>query len=141
MAINCSGPICYCKGYKYQLQQTAWVMTNIKGVTALVPGFITLDPDGKLTIFRGYALDGPSGPAVDSADNMRASVYHDALYQLGRNGLDIKYKSVADRLYFDTCLADGMSVERAEIEYQAIKRFADNAWKGKDRELIYVGAK
>ena len=45
------------------------------------------------------AGDGPSGPAIDTKNFMRASLVHDALYQLMRLGtLDKSRRQYADRL-------------------------------------------
>lgn len=138
--IDCSGPICYCKGYKYQLQSIFWVQSPITGVTAVVPGFITLEPSGKLTIYAGYAWDGPSGPTLDTRDFMRGSLAHDALYQLMREGLlNISHRDTADRFLVALCLEDGMSEVRANWVYYAVKEFAQCAATRKDREKHYAG--
>ena len=142
--LPCSGPICYCKGYKYQLQQTFWVdlppTTGITGITALIPGFITLDPTGRLTIYAGYAWDGPSGPTIDTADFMRGSLVHDALYQLMREGLlNINHRNAADQLLITLCREDGMSEVRAAWVYYGVREFAQFAAERKDRRCFYAG--
>ncbi len=78
--------IAYRSGYKYQLAKAYSIGINIKPGKDIKTKFIKLDRTGKLTIVGGYAWDGPSGPVVDTKENMRASLVHDALYQLMRNG-------------------------------------------------------
>ncbi len=46
---------------------------------------VTLYKNGKLVIKKGYWWDGPSGGALDSKANLRASLAHDALYDLMRD--------------------------------------------------------
>jgi len=71
----------YRKGYKYQLYITYSYNTGIRGYEISTP-FLAMDRYGKLTIYAGYAWDGPSGPSIDTLTFMRASLVHDALYQL-----------------------------------------------------------
>ena len=90
----------YRSGYKYQLATRYSILINIKPKKDIKTEFIKLDAKGKLTIKRGYAWDGPSGPVVDTKENMRASLVHDALYQLMRHEeLSTKaYKDKADKI-------------------------------------------
>jgi hypothetical protein len=119
------------KGYKYELAETMTVhvpdiVINTRYVT--VP-YITLFYDGTLKIYAGYHWDGASG-IPDNPDNMRASLFHDALYQLMRKGLlDRKYKDVADKLFRDICIIDGMSKNWADFIYDGLKKFGDAATK------------
>lgn len=77
----------YKDGYKY------WVSRNWFYRTKIVPkapggnDFVFLTLDGLLVIKRGYAWDGASGPAINTKDFIRASLVHDALYQLIREGV------------------------------------------------------
>ena len=103
--------IYYRSGYKYQLVKGVQVETGMAwGIDAVVETpFLTLHPDGRLEIRSGYAWDGPSGPTIDTLDFMRASLAHDALYQLMRQGyIEPRYRKQADRLMRAICLADGM---------------------------------
>jgi len=87
--------------------------------------YINLTTGGVLTIKQGYAWDGPSGPTIDSADFMRGSLVHDALYQLMREGyLDRdQCRDAADRLLQAICIADGMSQVRAKWVYEGVQHF------------------
>ena len=86
--------------------------------------FVTLEPNGLLSLRRGYAWDGPSGPTLDTRNFMRASLVHDALYQLMREGLlDSSQRLYADRLLRKICRQDGMSRFRAWYVYRALRAF------------------
>jgi len=138
---SCSGLVRYCKGYKYQLQQTFWIDIPITSITAVVPGCITLVPSGRLTIYSGYAWDGPSGPTIDTSDFMRGSLVHDALYQLMREGLlNISHRDVVDRLLVALCRENGMSETRAAWVYYGVKEFAQFAAERRDRRYYYAGS-
>ena len=78
--------IFYCRGYKYQLDQTYVVQVSIKPRADIITEWIKLNRDGMLAIMDGYAWDGPSGPTIDTKNFMRGSLVHDALYQLMREG-------------------------------------------------------
>ena len=71
----------YKKGYKYQLVGTRRFKIDIKA--DINTAFIELDNRGCLVIKNGYAWDGAS-IIPDRLTNMRASLVHDALYQLMR---------------------------------------------------------
>ena len=62
----------YRSGYKYQLAKDYLIATNIKPDKDIDEKFIKLDVNGNLTILEGYAWDGPSGPVLDTKENMRA---------------------------------------------------------------------
>jgi len=85
--------------------------------------FIVLTADGLLTINKGYAWDGPSGPAIDTRNFMRGSLVHDALYQLIREKLLDQHTTLepADRLLQKMCKADGMSSLRAWWIYKVLR--------------------
>jgi Protein of unknown function (DUF1353) len=85
---------------------------------------ITLDPNGLLTIKKGYAWDGPSGPTIDTPNFMRGSLVHDALYQLMRAELlPQANREYADILLREVCIESGMSRSRAWVVYFAVRRF------------------
>lgn len=84
--------------------------------------FIELEPDGTLTIHAGYCWDGPSGPSVDTLTFMRASLVHDALYQLMREEkLPQSCRLPADELMREMNLEDGMGSFRAWYTYHAVR--------------------
>ena len=86
-----SASISYLKisGYKYQLAEDYSFETGMELESAVRgPGdWVRMSRVGRLKLKRGYAWDGPSGPALDTSDLMRGSLVHDALYQLMREEL------------------------------------------------------
>jgi hypothetical protein len=123
--------IAYKKGYKYQLVEDYVVSIPIKPDAEIlsISDFVTLTSAGLLTIKRGYAWDGPSGPTFDTRSFMRGSLVHDALYQLMREGcLDKdKYREPADRLLQSMCRQDGMNALRAWWVYKGLRIGGDPA--------------
>lgn len=133
--------IVYKKGYKYQLQSTHVIKTQIYcGVDIECP-FITLYQDGYLWIHNGYAWDGLTGvPDFDSG--MRASLVHDALYQLMRTGrLNRKYKSDADILFYEILIQDETPHGVAALMYEGVKKLGDFATKASGERKLTVSPK
>ena len=90
--------------------------------------YLVLVHDGVLIIKKGYMWDGPSGPTIDTEDFMRASLVHDALYQLIREDvLPAKYRKKADKLLLAICKEDGMPYFRRQYVYQAVRWFGEMA--------------
>lgn len=77
----------YRAGYKYQVALTTTYKTGVITPHGAATDFITLTPDGDLTLARGYAHDGPSGPTFDDKLFVYFAAAHDGLYQLAREGL------------------------------------------------------
>lgn len=96
-------------------------------------GWISLGTDGLLSVKKGYCWDGPSGPSFDTDSFMRGSLFHDALYQLLREGLlldvDGHDRRLADELLRNICLEDGMANWRAWYVYQTLRKFGGRAAK------------
>lgn len=78
----------------------------------------------ELFVNPGYCWDGPSGPTFDTADNLRASLVHDVMYQCIRIGvLDDTFYSVANKEFYRILREDGMSYFRANYYYLGVKMF------------------
>jgi len=117
----------YRTGYRYQLAADERFETMIIGHKAGDRWF-DLDFSGSLNIIAGYAWDGPSGPAIDTASFMRASLVHDVLYQMMRQELlPLSARDSVDNIMRQICLADGMSKVRAWYTYNAVRMFAADA--------------
>lgn len=103
------------KHYKYQLVSDYVIAIDIKPRDNVRTSFIDLDTQGTLTIKNGYAWDGPSGLGIDTRSFMRASLVHDALYQLMRaEYLDYRIQQrAADDFLRTLCVEDGMWKLRA----------------------------
>ena len=118
--------ITYRSGYKYQLTSRACFMTEIHPVEDIETKFINLSESGILLVKSGYAWDGPSGPTLDSKSAMRASLAHDALYQLLRlkHIKGEKNRRKSDRVFYELLLKDKMWKVRAKIWWRAVRRWA-----------------
>ena len=129
-----SGPILYrkLKSGGYQLLEDAWIETKITGCAAKVDGYIDLESDGKITVRKGYQWDGASGIAIDRRNNMKASLFHDAFYQLHRAGkLDPDMRIAADAVYRDLYLSTGGGKVIGWLDYVALRLFAGYAARRK----------
>ena len=140
----------YRAGYKYQLAvgfETAisWHLKPPNG--DIITKFLVLrkSPNKKvyLWIKPGYAWDGPSGPALDTPTAMTASLIHDALYQLIRQGalpnVDDITRHAADAEYHRYCKKAGMSCWRRWLHYRMLRKYAASAADPKNkREEIEV---
>ena len=129
----------YRKGYKYQLAEPEFFKTPIIPSEPIETEYIDLGTDGSLFIERGYAWDGSSGPAWDSKTSMRASLAHDAIYQLLRMELlHAEHREQSDKLYRDICIEDRMLKFRAKYHYLAVRRFAESASEAKSSKEILI---
>jgi hypothetical protein len=127
----------YVEGFKYQLAEDVTIQTPIKGVRIDDPYF-TLAIDGTLTVRRGYAWDGASGPTYDSKSSMRASLVHDVFCQAMRDGrLSFIHQDAVNLLFRQHCIEDGMWSLRAAAWHAAVE-FADagNPDQGPDRRVL-----
>jgi len=117
-------------GYKYQLIDTHVEETQIKPPDDLSCQFLFLGTSGNLIIGTGYAWDGPSGPSFDSKSAMRASLVHDALYQLMRMGyLNEGCREKADLELGRILKEDGMWRLRRWYWLKGVRLFAAKAAK------------
>ena len=113
----------YKGGYKYQLKDVERVKVQITLLKPIDIPFLAYR-GGALFIRPGYAWDGPSGPTWDTETFMRGSLYHDAGYQLMREGfVDWKYRKTFDDILWKTCRADGMNPVRAWYVWSAVRLF------------------
>ena len=101
------GYIKYRSDYKYQLANKYELYTSITPPQKIESDFLDLSLSGKLVVKKGYAWDGPSGPVIDTKENLRASLVHDALYQLMRRDFlkTRTYRKAADELFRDMMMA------------------------------------
>jgi len=122
----------YRDGYKYQLAKEYQHVTDIFGFE-IDTEFIALNKTGLLTIKRGYAWNGASGPTVDTKSSIRGSLVHDALYQL--MGIDHRlypFRLYADELFHLICREDGMGAIRSWLWKKAVNIFGEGAASTQD---------
>jgi len=119
----------YKSGYKYQVVEDFYYFIAME--EDIKTRFIELDIHGTLTIRAGYAFDGASGPTWDSKETMKASLVHDALYQLMREGhLSQDCRKATDALLRDIGIQEGMWKIRAWTWYYGVRAFAGGAARG-----------
>lgn len=133
------GFIRYRSDYKYQLAEAYEIKIPIKPKKNIETDFLYLNTEGHLVIKNGYAWDGPSGPVIDTDKNMRASVVHDALYQLMRNKelSSRTHRKTADQLFKDICKDDGVSNFTASVYFKVLRKFGKPAADYKNKKEIY----
>jgi hypothetical protein len=130
--------IAYRSGYKYQLAEDYSLKISIKPDTDIDTVFIALDAQGNLRVKAGYAWDGTSGPVIDTPFNLRASLVHDALYQLMRErSLSAKeHKEKADKLFKKLVKEDGVPAPVAQVYYEALKKLGKPATKPENTKVL-----
>lgn len=129
----------YRKGYKYQLADTEVHQTSIRPGELKESEFISLHANGVLSIKRGYAWDGASGPTIDTKSSMRGSLIHDALYQLIRQKkLASAYREKADEEMYSCLIEDGMWKWRAKLWRRELKKFAGFAADPENAKKVYT---
>ena len=128
----------YRSGYKYQLAKTFNIKTNVHPVKDIATTFIELDKKGNLTVKEGYAWDGVSGPVVDTDENMRASLVHDAFYQLMRQKhiARSKHKDEVDKMFRNLCKEDGVAAPIAQLYYEALRKLGNPASDPKNEKKV-----
>jgi len=116
----------YKAGYKYQITSRACFVTDIHPKKDIETQFIDLSESGILLIKPGYAWDGASGPTLPSIKAKRASLAHDALYQLLREKkiTGEANRRKADRIFYELLRKDGMWKIRAKVWWRAVRRWA-----------------
>lgn len=105
--------------------------------------FVEYDPESDiLTVYSGYCWDGPSGPTIDTKATFRPSLYHDALYQLIREGCfsdDSAAQLFADQVYRDALIENGVSKFRAGYHYLALRlKGKSSRERGTQKELTFT---
>ena len=119
--------------WKYQLLEDWYADIRVKGFN-INNNMFHLYRTGRLIVLRGYAWDGPSGPTIDTKTFMRASVVHDVLYQLLREGkLPPSYRKLADQELIRYAKLDGMNLVRRFYAYWTLRAFASGAAKLKTK--------
>jgi hypothetical protein len=129
-----SSQVCFrhLSSYKYQLTNEFHRQLDIRPPVGISTPWLKLGTQGGLVISKGYCWDGPSGPTLDTPSFMRASLVHDAIYQLIRTGfLPQEHQKYADILIGIMCKEDGMAWFRRKYVVWALRRFGAMALKPK----------
>lgn len=127
----------YRDGYRYQLAVDYVVQLDFAPKKDIKTEFIDFNVLGVLTVKRGYAWDGPSGLTIDTKSSMRASLIHDALYQLLRDRkLPPSRRKDADDVLHKTGLEDGMFRWRIGAWHKAVRVGAGPAADPANRKKV-----
>lgn len=129
----------YSSGYKYQLKSNVVIQTTLRPETPrFIQGYVFLDADGSLIIYRGYAWDGCTN-APDTDSNTLAGLVHDALYQLMQEDiLDKSFKPLADDMLRDTMISQGAFKSTADLFHFAVKEFGGVHMKAKKVTALQI---
>lgn len=129
----------YDRGSFYVLAETYTCFIGVFPDRNIASDYVSLTKDGRITLQKGYAWDGPSGPTIDTKSSLRGSLIHDGCYQLARNKLlSTQWKDKADRILMDICIEDGMWEWRAKLWYKGVRDFAMDAYKNVKYEKIMI---
>lgn len=131
----------YAKGFKYQCMKDAQVYVGDLGQTFDIDlDWLSLTVTGVLTIKKGYACDGPSGPTWDTPNLMRAAFAHDALYELIRKRLlPPSARLAADTMYYEQLIVDGTWIARAKWHYWGVSnKGEDSTLPSNQRKILYA---
>lgn len=129
----------YRRGKFYVLSRTYTCYVGVFPPQDIVTDFVILTKDGWMTLMKGYAWDGPSGPTIDTKSTLRASLIHDGLYQLMRLGLlELIWRDRADDLLRDIMIEDKAFVWRAKLWRYMVDRAALSAATNKEYEKELV---
>ena len=88
--------------------------------------------DGILSVKRGYAWDGASGPVINTRDTLVASLVHDVLYQAMRLNLIKSSKEnrmITDKNFFEILKMHGVNAIRRKVWYLAVRLFGKKSTK------------
>lgn len=138
--------VSYKAGYKYQTVEQVSFFTGITHSEDIKTDYILFKQDGTLIFDKGYAWDGPSGPAVDTPKFIWASLPHDGGYQMIR----MQLLSPSFRAPFDHFMKQLMQYDlaqssflvnrwnrvRAQYAYWAVRRFAMSAADPKNAKKV-----
>ena len=116
----------YKDGYKHQLNEDAVFdlpATFAEHAKEITTDYYTYNYP-TITINRGYAWDGASGPTWDTAEAKRASLIHDVIYQMiAEDELSLKNRKAADDYFLVLLKEDSMSKIRRTLWWWAVNKF------------------
>ena len=126
--------------FKYQLAKPVTFNSGLSpqgmmnGNDFIVCNNVRLYQFGTLRIDPGFRWDGASGPTMDTPSTFKASLVHDALYMLIREGhLRKSDRGRCDEILYYILVAEGMWKWRAKIWLWFIKLFGAYAVKRKKK--------
>ena len=110
--------------YKFKVEENFSIELPFK-IPDFVHPYASLK-DGILSVKRGYAWDGASGPIINTRDTLVASLVHDVLYQAMRLNLiksSKENRQIADKNFFEILKINGVNSIRRKVWYFAVRLF------------------
>ena len=110
--------------YKFKVEENFSIELPFK-IPDFVHPYASLK-DGVLSVKRGYAWDGASGPIINTRDTLVASLVHDVLYQAMRLNLiksSKENRQIADKNFFEILKMNGVNSIRRKVWYFAVRLF------------------
>ena len=110
--------------YKFKVEENFSIELPFK-IPDFVHPYASLK-DGILSVKRGYAWDGASGPIINTRDTLVASLVHDVLYQAMRLNLikpSKENRKIADKNFFEILKMNGVNSIRRKVWYFAVRLF------------------
>ena len=110
--------------YKFKVEENFSIELPFK-----IPDFehpYASSKDGILSVKKGYAWDGASGPIINTRDTLVASLVHDVLYQAMRLNLiksSKENRKTADKNFFEILKMNGVNSIRRKVWYFAVRLF------------------
>ena len=127
----------YRRGYKYQLAEPEILQTSFRLKKEVRIPRIILSTDGKLHIAEGYCWDGASG-IIDRKTNLRASLGHDALYEMMRQGaLNYELWKIADYDFAGWLRQDGAWPSTVKVDKFGLGLFGGRYAHPKQRKKVF----
>ena len=116
--------------YKFKVEENFSIELPFK-IPDFVHSYASLK-DGILSVKRGYAWDGASGPIINTRDTLVASLVHDVLYQAMRLNLiksSKENRQIADKNFFEILKMNGVNSIRRKVWYFAVRLFGKKSTK------------
>ena len=110
--------------YKFKVEENFSIELPFK-----IPDFeheYASSKDSILSVKKGYAWDGASGPIINTRDTLVASLVHDVLYQAMRLSLikpSKENRQIADKNFFEILKMNGVNSIRRKVWYFAVRLF------------------
>ena len=110
--------------YKFKVEENFSIELPFK-----IPDFeheYASSKDSVLSVKKGYAWDGASGPIINTRDTLVASLVHDVLYQVMRLNLiksSKENRQIADKNFFEILKMNGVNSIRRKVWYLAVRLF------------------
>ena len=116
--------------YKFKVEENFSIELPFK-----IPDFehpYASSKDSILSIKRGYAWNGASGPVINTRDTLVASLVHNVLYQAMRLNLikpSKENRKTADKNFFEILKMNGVNSIRRKVWYFAVRLFGKKLTK------------